>query len=109
MPEIHDDDFFQNYEAAVIIYETSYENTLDIVTDFGGVWPHLNPEQWALIGPTAIGRGFRWGRRLHWIYPVGLAIQIDGFECHDFSTPEAVVNAVMWLCMMHVRWEKNRH
>ena len=109
MPEIHDDEFFQKYEAALIIYETSYDDALGIVIDFSFL-PCAYPEHWTLLGPTVMGGGFR--RRdttLEWVYPGGLAIKLRPFLFREFFDANHLQEVRDTFYKTLERWRRNRY
>ena len=108
--DIDDDDFFRRYEAALSIYETTVDKAVDRAFRFGRL-PNTNPEQWALTGPTAIGGAFHRQRpRLCWIYPAGVAIEVNiSVLQQEISCPETRRKAQAHFYALLGRWRRNRY
>jgi hypothetical protein len=108
--EIYDDEFIPEYEAALIIYETSCDRALDKARHFGPL-PDTHPEEWILVGPTTIGGGFhRRGRSwLDWIYAAGVAIRADPFDLRgEFHSSQQLRQVQEAFYAVLCRWKRNR-
>jgi len=109
--DIYDDEFIPEFEAALIIFETTVVKAFDIARRFGP-FPDIQPEEWILTGPTAIGGGFhRLGTiRIDWIYAAGVAIRIDPFDLQrEFKNPQQLRQGEEAFYTLLHRWRRNRY
>jgi len=101
MLEIYDDDFIDRYEAALIIYDSTYGWAEDLMLRRFPHLPHIDAE-WALVNATSLGGGFhKRTEGLYWFYPEGAAISVEGFVLRGLEARE-FFNSILR------RWRRNR-